>query len=216
MRRVFPFAILVFMLSLPAAAQRSAGGDDCRGKQKSGDAKIEFMPPTSDAELFGTKRPSQALPEEPTPKTAPEPPSKPKEIAAGAMRKRLSDVNWAAVFSPTPKVESDLSTAPIDPTFDDVRDPYLGKPQDFIYTWAARNLAHRTLYYQDMPLERYGQTYGGFVQPLVSGLRFAGDIVTLPLQAIRDRPCQLHYVLGLERPGNCSPALIQRLAPKGR
>ena len=112
--------------------------------------------------------------------------------------------------------EDEESTAEVAATPVGPRNPHFGKPTDFVYAWAPRNLAHKTLYYEDMPLERYGQSFGPLLQPVVSGLRFYGDVVTLPLQVIHERPWNLHYVLGLDRPGNCSPRLKQRLVPRAR
>ena len=93
------------------------------------------------------------------------------------------------------------------------RDPYLGASERITFPWEARNLAHRTLFFEDMPLERYGQTHRKLVQPIKSGVRFLADYVTLPLQMIHEGPCDLHYVLGLDRPGSHSCQVRQPVIP---
>ena len=123
----------------------------------------------------------------------------------------LRDFSFAAVFAPSPASSKYFeSLAPADATG---RDPYLGTNQDVRYHWAARNLSHRTLYFQDMPLERYGYSYSDKVQPLVSALDFIRDAAISPIRWGKEQPCELHYVLGYERSGSCAPPVRERWAP---
>jgi hypothetical protein len=120
----------------------------------------------------------------------------------------ITDMDWESIFEPIPR-ESQVQ--PVQPASAS-RDPHYGKPDQQIFPWTARNLAHRTLYFQDLPLERYGQSCG-CLQPFKSAARFLADAATLPLQWIHERPGDLHYVLPLDRPGVCSPPLKQSVIP---
>ena len=87
-------------------------------------------------------------------------------------------------------------------------EPY--QPRDFaqtVFGWEASNLYHNPIYFQDVPLERYGHSYPCWLQPFASvgkfGLQFAG----LPYQMAIDPPCKRIYPLGYYRPGECAPKL---------
>ena len=122
----------------------------------------------------------------------------------------LAAMDWDAIFVAPPR---ELEVKPVAPaTMHSHRDPHLGIADQRPYTWAARNTAHRTLYFEDMPLERYGQS-AGCLQPAKSAVRFLADTITFPLQWVHERPCELHYTLPLERAGGCTPPLKQPIVP---
>lgn len=79
------------------------------------------------------------------------------------------------------------------------------------FHWAATNFWHRPLYFEDILLERHGQTAGPLVQPLLSGLRFFGTIPMLPYKAGIERPRDRVYTLGYGRPGNWTHPMRRRL-----
>jgi len=80
------------------------------------------------------------------------------------------------------------------------------------FHWAASKLQHQPLYFEDVPLERYGQTHSPILQPAISGLYFAKQTVTLPYRIGLDPPCQREYTLGYPAaPGSCAPSLGERL-----
>jgi hypothetical protein len=84
---------------------------------------------------------------------------------------------------------------------------------DFSYTdfhWAASNLRHRPLYFEDAMLERNGQAYGPLVQPVASGARFFLTFPVLPYIMTVNPPYPAQSTLGYFRPGTAAPLLCQR------
>lgn len=72
--------------------------------------------------------------------------------------------------------------------------------------WEAPNIFYNPLYIEDPGLERYGQSAGA-LQPSLSAIHFFSHVVTLPAQAIFERPFSCQTPLGYHRPGNCNPYL---------
>jgi|GEM_PF-6065247 len=79
------------------------------------------------------------------------------------------------------------------------------------YLWTAPGLQHKPIYFEDIPLERYGQSKGPLIQPLVSHARFFAVMPTLPYQMSLDPPLRPICTLGYDRPGNCVPYVRHRL-----
>ncbi|TWT96875.1 hypothetical protein Pla108_26500 [Botrimarina colliarenosi] len=79
---------------------------------------------------------------------------------------------------------------------------------DVTYMWKASGLCHKPLYFEDVHLERYGHSWGPFVQPLVSGAHFFGSIPVLPYKMGLQAPNECVYTLGYYRPGDCAPYLL--------
>lgn len=71
--------------------------------------------------------------------------------------------------------------------------------------WRPTNFFHQPLYFDDMPLERYGQTISPHWQPLISGARFFLTVPIVPYKIGVDRPYDCVTTLGLYRPGICAP-----------
>lgn len=78
-------------------------------------------------------------------------------------------------------------------------------PQTF--TWTASNLCHKTLFFENVQLERYGHSHGPFTQPVQSVAHFFVSLVTVPYQAAIHPANECQYALGYYRPGNCAPWL---------
>lgn len=76
------------------------------------------------------------------------------------------------------------------------------------YMWKASGLCHKPLYFEDVSLERYGHSWGPFVQPFVSGAHFFARIPALPYAMGLKAPNECVYTLGHYRPGSCAPYLI--------
>ncbi|MEO0530925.1 MAG: hypothetical protein AAF266_10185, partial [Planctomycetota bacterium] len=76
------------------------------------------------------------------------------------------------------------------------------------YMWKASGLCHKPLYFEDIHLERYGHSWGPYVQPLVSGAHFFTSLPILPYKMGLKTPNECVYTLGHYRPGNCAPYLI--------
>ncbi|MEQ8850132.1 hypothetical protein [Botrimarina sp.] len=79
---------------------------------------------------------------------------------------------------------------------------------DITYHWKASGLCHKPLYFEDVHLERYGHSWGPYVQPLVSGAHFFGRLPVLPYMMGLQTPDECVYTLGHYRPGDCAPYLI--------
>lgn len=88
-------------------------------------------------------------------------------------------------------------------------EPYRQRqPVPSTFTWKAAAMHHKPLYFEEVALERYGQTAGPIVQPVLSGARFMGNLVALPYQMGIHPPHECRYPLGHYRPGNCAPWLV--------
>ncbi|MHB8864881.1 MAG: hypothetical protein ACYC6N_20940 [Pirellulaceae bacterium] len=78
------------------------------------------------------------------------------------------------------------------------------------YSWVASDLRHRPLYFEDVMLERHGQTRRPLVQPWASGARFFLTFPVLPYAMTVNPPCRAQSTLGHYRPGRIAPLLLQR------
>jgi hypothetical protein len=74
--------------------------------------------------------------------------------------------------------------------------------------WAASNLCHKPLYFEEVNLERYGHTAGPVLQPVLSSAHFFANIAVLPYKMGVHSPHECQYALGYYRPGNCAPWII--------
>ncbi|MCA9237860.1 MAG: hypothetical protein KDA44_20440 [Planctomycetales bacterium] len=77
------------------------------------------------------------------------------------------------------------------------------------YRWKAAALCHKPLYFEQVQLERYGHSWGPYVQPLVSGAHFFASIPLLPYKMGIRTPNECVYTLGYYRPGSCAPYMIE-------
>jgi len=78
------------------------------------------------------------------------------------------------------------------------------------FAWHASGLAHRPTYFEDLNLERYGNSVCPVLQPAISGARFAAAAALLPYNMTVHRPRECIYMLGYCRPGNKAPNLAYR------
>lgn len=73
-----------------------------------------------------------------------------------------------------------------------------------LFAWEAGGMAHYPLYFEDVRLERYGQTLRALypcAQPFASGALFFGTIPSVPVQMVFQRPFECMFPLGYYRPG---------------
>jgi hypothetical protein len=77
------------------------------------------------------------------------------------------------------------------------------------FQWSASRLSHEPLYFEDIPLERYGQTR--CLQPAWSAAHFFGSVALLPYKVGLNAPHDCIYTLGHVRPGDCSRPVRERL-----
>jgi len=79
------------------------------------------------------------------------------------------------------------------------------------YCWSAANIRYQPLYFEDVTLERYGQTKGCTRQPWVSAVHFFSSAALLPINIIREHPYSCQFPLGYSLPGGRTPTLRERL-----
>jgi len=84
------------------------------------------------------------------------------------------------------------------------------------YTWKATGLCHKPLYFEDVQLERYGNTFSPLLQPAISGAHFFASSVILPYKMGLEAPLECVYPLGTYRPGSCAPFYIGPLPISAR
>ena len=111
---------------------------------------------------------------------------------------RLSDLDWLAI--------SEFWNLPIECGLGS--EQFVGRcwtPQSV--TWHASSLCHKPLYFENIQLERYGHSYGPFLQPVASTAHFFTRLFFLPYNTAINPPNECQYALGFYRPGNCAPWL---------
>lgn len=84
------------------------------------------------------------------------------------------------------------------------------------YTWRASALCHKPLYFEQVHLERYGHSWGPYVDPVISAAHFFGSIPLLPYKMGLEPPHECIYTLGYYRPGNCAPYLLDPIPISAR
>lgn len=76
------------------------------------------------------------------------------------------------------------------------------------FTWKASALCHKPLYFEQPGVERYGHTWGPFLQPVVGSAHFFGSVILLPYNMGVEPPWECVYPLGHYRPGSCAPYTV--------
>ncbi len=84
-----------------------------------------------------------------------------------------------------------------------------------MFQWEPTNFFHQPLYFEDMPLERYGQTVCPHLQPVISGTRFFLTFPIMPYKLGVQHPHDCVTILGFHRPGNCAPCVREVLPLDG-
>jgi hypothetical protein len=79
-----------------------------------------------------------------------------------------------------------------------------------VFAWYAPNIRYQPLYFEDVALERYGQTMGFHRQTLRSACHFFKSGLFLPNQVRHDCPWSCDYPLGFCRPGSATEFIQQR------
>ena len=85
------------------------------------------------------------------------------------------------------------------------------RPRTWQPTCVQRNasaLCTSADYFSDTAVERYGHSWGPFLQPVVSAAHFYGSVVFLPYKMGLTPPCECVYTIGYYRPGSCVPFMI--------
>ena len=76
--------------------------------------------------------------------------------------------------------------------------------------WESPDFLHQPTYFDDTPLERYGHTTYRWLQPVVSGVHFFGDLALLPVRMAGDHPWRLVSPMALDRPGSATMPIRER------
>jgi hypothetical protein len=76
------------------------------------------------------------------------------------------------------------------------------------FTWTASGLCHKPLYFEELQLERYGHSWGPYLQPIISHAHFFVTVPILPYKMGVYPPNECLYTLGYYRPGSCAPYMI--------
>ena len=79
------------------------------------------------------------------------------------------------------------------------------------FNWAPSELYHQPLYFDDTPLERYGQSAPCLLQPWLSGAHFFACFPLMPYKLGLDRTHDRISTLGYYRAGSPAPKVRQRL-----
>ncbi|MBN2023148.1 MAG: hypothetical protein JW809_10180 [Pirellulales bacterium] len=79
------------------------------------------------------------------------------------------------------------------------------------FTWKASGLCHKPLYFEDVQLERYGHSWGPYLQPIISKGHFFLTVPALPYLMGVNPPNECMYTLGYYRPGSCAPYMLDPL-----
>lgn len=78
------------------------------------------------------------------------------------------------------------------------------------FHWQPTNFFHQPLYFDDQPLERYGQTSHPFLQPVVSGVRFYSTFAIVPYKMGFNGIHDGVTTMGYYRPGGPAPCVRER------
>ncbi|MBN1909026.1 MAG: hypothetical protein JW818_04745 [Pirellulales bacterium] len=84
------------------------------------------------------------------------------------------------------------------------------------YAWKASGACHKPLYFEDVQLERYGHSWGPYLQPVISQGHFFLTVPILPYLMGVHPPHECLYTLGYYRPGSCAPYMIDPLPISAR
>jgi hypothetical protein len=79
------------------------------------------------------------------------------------------------------------------------------------FWWAPTDFSHWPLYFDDIPLERYGQTTCRLAQPVLSGVHFFGNVALQPYELLVDPLYSRITQLGHYRSGSDAPPVRERL-----
>jgi len=63
-------------------------------------------------------------------------------------------------------------------------------------------------YFEHVQVERYGHSWGPFLQPVMSAAHFYGSVLFLPYKMGLTPPSECVYTVGYYRPGSCAPYMI--------
>ncbi len=81
---------------------------------------------------------------------------------------------------------------------------------DKLFAWAAPDISYNPLFFEDVALERYGQTKGLYRQPIASSIHFLKSAALLPYTSLHDPIDSCDHPLGYCRPGDSVSCIKQK------
>lgn len=196
------------------------------GKEPAGEPSLpkidQFLADDSDQKSQVAKPPKEQSKEEDLPSLAPFESGKASELEIGPIVQRPAGALQECKYAPNdvlrPISELDHQTAirisqQLKPTTCELEGgeftPRSWAPTT--YMWQASGLCHKPAYFEDVHLERYGHSWGPYVQPIMSGAHFFLNVPILPYKMGLYPPGECVYTLGYYRPGSCAPYMLDPL-----
>ena len=121
----------------------------------------------------------------------------------------------AATMKADPKLTQDAGS-PLDCSYHVFQGKVQPRAMTAVLTevnWRPTDFFHQPLYFDDQPLERYGQSLCPELQPIISGGRFFFTLPIIPYKMGLDRTHDCISTLAYERPGKCLPCFREKLVP---
>lgn len=84
-------------------------------------------------------------------------------------------------------------------------------PVIYYFAWVAPEVWYKSLYFDDVQLERYGQTRCPPLQPVLSGAHFFGTLAFMPYKMGLSGPFEMTTNYGYYRPGSPTPCVGRRV-----
>ena len=105
-------------------------------------------------------------------------------------------------------IDIDINWQQLDPCSINVDDYYARNWPRTCMQYNASSLCTSAPYFEDPAVERYGHSWGPFMQPVMSAAHFYGSVLFLPYKMGLTPPCECVYTIGYYRPGSCAPYMI--------
>ncbi len=83
-------------------------------------------------------------------------------------------------------------------------------PTPKVFAWVAPDIRYQPLFFEDVALERYGQTLPPYRQTVLSAIRMTNSFFLFPNHACNDPIFSCDYPLGFCRPGDKVDYTLQR------
>ena len=171
---------------------------------------VAAEPKPTEPQAQKTEPPQGSEPPEQIPPSKPDVPRIEQDLLASAQG-REGDCLKPEDLKPINKITNDITAEkgefPAEcPLGDKPFTPRSWAPTNF--AWTASGLCHKPLYFEDVQLERYGHSWGPYIQPIISGGHFFLTVPVLPYKMGVNPPNECLYTLGYYRPGSCAPYML--------
>lgn len=135
-----------------------------------------------------------------------------EELATNA--RRNDGCPEASSFKPINQLTTDIRASSGDFPRECMLEEHVFSPRvwtNTTFTWKASGLCHKPLYFEQIQLERYGHSFGPYLQPVISLGHFFITVPVLPYLMGINPPSECMYTLGYYRPGSCAPYMLDPL-----